>query len=380
MVGLIAVGTVGRLVWAFASHGVAPDIEALQIVANDLRDRPLELYGSERWPYPAAFVPVAAFCDVVADALGLPFHGVVQVPAILADALIAWLVAWALLPRYGERVAVAGCALVAASPIFVLISGYHGQIDAVAILPALVGVLLWVRGVPNRALWAGLLIGLGAAVKQPPLFLVLALLPTVLNRREAFTLVASAVAVPLASLLPFLIAEPSLTIDGVTANRGVPGFGGLSAFLQPELTRYWATLDGDVGPNSAVEVLTDAQNWIVGAAVLATGVLLWRKRVEPLPGAVLIWLVVYATNPNFAFQYLIWGLPFFIIAGHLRATAVLTAMATPPAVILLLHPDVDSSGWLYWVLVQTLWLALVATAALTWARTARSGPELRWRA
>ena len=376
MLGLIVVGTIGRLVWAFASHGVAPDIEALQIVANDFRDRPGELYASERWPYPGAFVPVAVLCDVVADFLGLPFHGVVQVPAILADALIAWLVAGALLPRFGERVAIAGAALVSASPIFVLISGYHGQIDAVAILPALAGVLLWLRGVPNRALWAGLLIGLGAAVKQPPLFLVLALLPTAVDRRERLTVAAAAVAVPFASILPFLVAEPSVTFEGVTANRGVPGFGGLSAFFQPELTRYWATLDGGVGPNGAVEFLTDAQNWIVGVAVLATGLMLWRRRVEPLPAAVLIWLVVYAANPNFAFQYLIWGLPFFIVAGHLRAAALLTAAATPPAVILLLHPDfLIGSGWFYWCLVQALWLGLVAAAALTWARTARSRPE-----
>ena len=370
VLALIAVGTIGRIVWAFAAEGVAYDIESLQIVANDLRGNFGELYGSERWPYPGAFLPAAALADVVADALGLPFHGVVQLPAIAADAAIAWLVWRALLPR-GERVALAGAALVAASPVFVLVSGYHGQIDSVAVLPALAGVLVWVRGVPNRALWAGLLIGLGAAVKQPPIFLVLALIPTAAAPREAVRLVAAAIAVPLLSVLPFLVAEPSATVEGITANRGVPGFGGLSAFFQPELTRYWATLEQGVGPNGAVELLTDAQNWTVGVAVLATGALFARRRVEPFAAASTIWLVVYATNPNFAFQYLVWGLPFFILTGHLRRVLLLTAAATPPALLLYLHPDLGDDGWIYWTLVQALWLGLVAAAGIGLRRVGR---------
>lgn len=368
LVGLIVAGTIGRIVWAFAAEGVAYDIESLQMVADGMQGDPLAVYGSERWPYPGAFLPVAALADLVADALGLPFHGVVQLPAILADGVIAWVVWRALLPR-GERLAVAGAALVALSPIFVLVSGYHGQIDSVAVLPALLGVLVWVRGVPNRALWAGLLIGLGAAVKQPPIFMVLALLPTAVGVREGLRLAAAAVAVPLASILPFLVAEPTLTVEGVTANRGVPGFGGLSAFFQPELTRYWATLEQGVGPNGAVEFLTDAQNWIVGAAVLGTGLLLIRRRVEPFTAASVIWLVVYATNPNFAFQYLVWGLPFFILTGHLRRVAILTAVATPPALLLYLHPDLGDDGWVYWILVQALWLGLVAAALRVAARS-----------
>ncbi|HEX8646665.1 MAG TPA: glycosyltransferase family 87 protein [Thermoleophilaceae bacterium] len=361
VIALIAAGTIGRIVWAFAAEGVAYDIESLQTVANAMQGDPLEVYASERWPYPAAFLPLAALADVVADALGLPFHGVVQLPAIAADAAIAWVVWRALLPR-GERVALSGAALVALSPVFVLVSGYHGQIDSVAVLPALAGVLVWVRGVPNRALWAGLLIGLGAAVKQPPIFLVLALLPTAVGVREGARLAAAAVAVPVLSVLPFLVADPGTTVEGITANRGVPGFGGLSAFLQPELTRYWATLEQGVGPNGAVEFLTDAQNWIVAVAVLATGALLVRRRAEPFAAASLIWMVVYATNPNFAFQYLVWGLPFFVLAGRLRAAALLTAAATPPALLLYLHPDLGDDGWVYWVLVQAFWLGLVAAA------------------
>ena len=372
MLGLIALGTAGRIVWAFASYGVAPDIEALQAVAHSLQSDPTQLYGEANWPYPAGFVPVAGVCDVVADALGIPFHGVVQLPVIAADAAIAYVVASVLLRRTGdERLALAGAALVAASPLFVLISGYHGQIDAFAILPALLGVLVWAHEVPRRALWAGLLIGLAAAIKQPPFLMVLALLPTAVGWRERGTLVAAAASVPLLSVLPFLATEPGLTADGLTANRGVPGFGGLSAVLQPELTRFWATLDGNVSPNSAVETVTDVQNLLVGAAVVAATVILMRRRTAPLDAACVIWLVVFAVNPNFAFQYLIWGLPFFLAAGRVRWAAILTVAASVPAYLLYFRPDIDESGWLYLVLVQALWLGLTVAAVRVLGRERR---------
>jgi hypothetical protein len=232
-------------------------------------------------------------------------------------------------------------------------------------------VLAWAAGVRRRALVAGLLVGLAASVKQPPIFMLLALLPTAVSRREAAVLVAAAVSVPVASVLPFLALEPRLTLDGLTANRGVPGFGGVSAFVQPELTRAWSTLDARVEASSALRALTDVQNLVVGAAVLVTGALLYRRRVEPLAGAVVVWLVVYATNVNFAFQYLVWGLPFFLAAGHLRAVGAFSVLATAGAFLLLFHPDLGDAGWTYYVVVQAVWLALLAAAAIAVVRVVR---------
>lgn len=43
-----------------------------------------------RWPYPPAYLPIAAVESKVADLLGLPFHGVVSLAPIAADIAIAW--------------------------------------------------------------------------------------------------------------------------------------------------------------------------------------------------------------------------------------------------------------------------------------------------
>ena len=72
------------------------------------------------------------------DTVGLRFDGWIQLPAVLADAGIALGVLWQLL-RCAARPSGCGSArraLVMFGPSFLLVSGYHGQIDSLAILPA----------------------------------------------------------------------------------------------------------------------------------------------------------------------------------------------------------------------------------------------------
>src|SRR3954468_15913814 len=155
LVAVIVAATAGRVALAFATYGVDYDMHSWRIVADALRDPAASVYSTGRYPYPPAFLPVVRLCDALARGTGLPFDGVVQLPAIAADAALAWLAYMFLRGSAG----VAGALIVALGPIFALISGYHGQFDSVAILPAATGVALWVRDVPRRALWTGLLIG-----------------------------------------------------------------------------------------------------------------------------------------------------------------------------------------------------------------------------
>jgi hypothetical protein len=356
----LVLGSAVRVVLAFAIYGATFDIDSLAIVAGHLPGDPVVAYETDRWPYPPGFFPLLELCDAFASATGLPFHGVVQLPSIVADAALAWLVAAALLAwRRNEAVALAGGLLVALGPSFALISGYHGQIDSVAILPAVAGVIAWRELGSRRALPAGALIGLGAAVKTVPLFVVLPLLAGARDARERIRLVAAAVAVPLLVTLPLLARDPAPIVDALTSNRGVPGFGGLSAFVDPETTRTWAAR-GAVEPSQALHDVTSIQNLLVAGAVLALAVLLWRRRVPPLEGLVLLWLTVYVVNPNFAFQYLVWGLPFFVLAGWLWGALAVQAAFLVPGLILYADPPLGDDGWTYLVLVQLAWLAVVA--------------------
>jgi hypothetical protein len=372
--GLIAVGLAVRVAFAFATRGIPYDIDSLDVTARALHGGGQGVYDGVRWPYPGGFLPILAIVEWLRNHTSLPFYGLVKLPSILADLGIAWLVAVAL--RWGgasERRALIGAALVALGPSFIAISGYHGQIDDVAVLPALAGVIVWTRGGERRALWAGLLIGLGVAVKQPVCFAALALMPSAASWRERGVVIAGTVAVPVLSVLPFLITSADDVVRLMRQNNGVPGFGGLSVFVQPELTKHWAVLHGTLPrPNSATLQLVDAQRTIVALGAVAAAGLAWWKRLPPLKAASLIYLTIFVVNPNWGYEYLIWGLPFFIAAGYVEGVALFQAAVLPATLWLYWRPGFLLDGWTYIVAVQVVWFALVATLAYVVARLIRS--------
>ena len=363
--GLIVVGTGIRLWIAFTNYGVTYDTNTAYIVTGLLTSHPLSAYASLRYPYPPGFFPGLLVTHWIATWTGWHYWAVWKIPAILADAGLAATVAWGL-GRLGAEVwkRVAAVALVALGPIFVIVSGYHGQIDAIAILPALAGVIIWRLGGSGRAWQAGLLIGVGTAIKTVPLFMVLALLPTARSRREAAVLIGAAVAVPLVALLPWLVAHQHETAKSLTFNHGVPGLGGLSMLIQPGLTSGW--LHAHLPRiTSTTWFFVHKQNLIVGIAALLTGAYAFWRRMEAVSAASLIWLVVLVINFNWAYQYFIWGMPFFLLAGRLREVALLQLVLLLPAAELYFHFAIGTFAWAYIPLLMIVWFGfLVAAVAL----------------
>jgi hypothetical protein len=369
---IIGAGTVARLVYAFATVGQAYDIESLRLVGQALGHHPLHVYSivnqgegarlgdflAFRWPYPPGYMPLAGL-GVLLSKIGLPFHGAIQLFPIAADAAIAWLVQ-ALLRLRGasERVRLAGVALVMFGPVFFVVSGYHGQVDPVAILPALMALYLWeTSGSRHRALQAGLLIGLAASIKIIPGIMVLALLPSTRDRREWVTLIGASVGLFLVVVAPFLIAD-GRAVRAALGYVGGSGLGGLSMFVQPDLVKAFLLERFDIHASSATITLHDDASALVAGAVAAAGVLVLWFRARPLEAAVLLWLAVYVFNPNWFPQYMVWGLPFFIAAGHLVKVALVQAALVPILLLFYLKPWHDELlVKVYFAIMLCLWLA-----------------------
>lgn len=383
---LLGAGVLIRGVLAFASVGVSFDIESFRLVGAELDDRPLHFYGAlnqdylvggaelYRWPYPSGFVPWIA-ASVGLEKAGLPFHGVIQLPSIAADAAIAWVVQLSLGARgHGDRARLLAAALVALGPSFIAVSGYHGQIDAVAILPALVAIYVWERADPaRRALLAGALIGAGGAVKTVPLLMVIALLPSARSWREAAQLLGAAAAVPLLAMAPFLAADAGGVFDSLRY-AGAPGLGGLSLVVQPGLADSWLK-ELPLDFTGATRALYDGGTVVMAAALGALAAFLLRFRPPALQAVVLLWLTVYVFNPNFFMQYLVWGLPFFLIAGHLWKVAALQVALLPATVILFARPwESDLPTVVYVATMLPLWVVWVVALVLS-ARDAAATPR-----
>jgi hypothetical protein len=369
---LIASGVLMRLAWVAQTGGLTFDMESFRQLAAALGAHPLDLYGDlnpegvYRWPYPPGYFPWVIVSDALAGSGILGFRAAIVLPAVFADAGLAWLV-HAGLGRTGasERARLGAAGAVALGPSFALVSGFHGQIDSVAILPAVAALLVWERGGPRRALAAGLLIGVGASIKTAPGLVLLALLPTVGSRREAATLLGAAVALPLAALAPFLAAEAAGVMRAL-GYGGIPGQGGITLLADPALAHHWVQNRPGVEPNGLVAFLSGHGSLITGTALLAAAAFAARRRMAPREAAVLLWLTFYALGTGFAFQYAIWGLPFLLLAGRLRWALAMQAGLLIPSLIFYAGPfKAPAFIPVYVALMAIVWAGTAAALAAT---------------
>jgi uncharacterized membrane protein len=302
-----------------------------------------------------------------------------RLPPIAADAALAWLVQHMVARRGGSPAArVGSAAAVALGPVFAATSGYQGQLDSVAILPALGALAVWDRpGAGRRALAAGLLIGAGAAVKTAPILMLVALLPTARTRREAALLVAGAAAVPLLALAPFAAADPH-GVAHALRYHGLPGLGGLSLLSQPNLPLGWLAAE-HVRTTGFAHALTEGAALVLLPALALVALTLWRRRpaVDPVTAAALAWLVFYVFGVNFLMQYLVWGLPFFVLVAGWRRVLAAQIVLTPATVLIFAKTDSHAAVWLLYTLPLVL---LWAACAVLLVRAARSRPPTASRA
>jgi hypothetical protein len=376
----VVVGVGARLIVAFSTYGVPFDTHSAYAVKGALETDPLHLYSLvndsqfRAWPYGDGFLPFMVIADWLGQTTGTPFHGWVQVPQILSDAGIAWLVQQYLgLRGASDRVRLAAAGLVILGPSFAVVSGFHGQYDPIAILPAVAALVVWERSPPGtrRGLLAGALIGLAVVTKTSPLLVLFALLPSAREWRERAALCAAVAIVPLTAMAPFLVADGGATLDSLREHRALPGIGGLSLIAQPDLARHW--LEGARVPVSSLsQTLVDNQALITGVLMLPFLVLVFVRRVPPALAATLLWLAFFVFAPGFSQQYVVWALPFALMAGYVRQVAVLQAALLVPTILIYFHADVGSYTPVYVTLMIAIWLALIAVLARLTLRVART--------
>jgi hypothetical protein len=380
---IIAAGGLGiRLFFAFHWFGNG-DILTFGAVGSRTDASPLHAYGGNvgaggvLYPYPPGYLPWLLVSFEGYKHLGIRFDGFVQLLPIAADLAIA-IAVYVYLGWRGatERSRLAGFALVMLGPGFIAISGYHGQMDAVAILPGMLGLMVWERRPQSRrAVESGLLVGLGALIKTVPILLVVPLAVSARSLKEAAKLVACAVGLTVIVCLPFYLAEPE-GFKRVLHYTGVPGRGGFSLVADPSFA-IDRRLSFGLGttPNELANWISRANGPITAIVLVALAAFLFRFRPALIDGAVLLWLSIYVFSPNFLLQYLVWGLPFFIMAGYLRETALLQLAVTPALLITYLsmtrflsivYVVIMIALWVFWV------VALV-TVALRMVRRSRGG-------
>jgi glycosyl transferase family 87 len=366
----LAIRVVLALVFRGTDHLLIEDLAATRVRDGDWH----AVYeGALPWTYPPLFLGWLAGASWLSQISGISFHALAKLGPTLADVGLA-LAVYSYLGWRGaeERWRLTGAALVLFGPTFIATSGYHGQIDSVAILPAVLGLMAWERRPKSTRAWeAGFLIGLGAAVNLVPLLMVLPLLPWASSQREAARLVVAALGTLALALGPLWIA--GIDLHRLTGYAGVPGWGGLSLVLDPGVA--WHNVTVHAGSQSGLTIdLRSAARWITLGVLVAYAGFVFRYRPALIDAAVLLWLAVFTFSPNFFLTYLVWGLPFFIMAGYLLEVAILQAVLVVPTVAyyLTLWPSPSTAlGIAYVPFVFALWLFLVCATIVLVARIAK---------
>ena len=368
--GLLALAGLGaRLFFAFHWFG-SGDLVTFALVGGIADKDLLHTYATNHgfvfWPYPPGYLPVMIEAPKIANDLGIAYDRVIQMVPILADLAIAFAVyvylGWR---NASQAMRLAGFSLVALGPAFIAISGYHGQIDAVAILPGILAFMLWERRpTQGGALGSGALIGLGAVIKTVPLLIILPLLFSARSVREKVQLVGAAAGVVALICLPFYLAEPSGFRHGPLSYSGVPSRGGLSLIADPAFAAARRTdinLTFSAEPSAFASWVSHANGPLTVLVLVLLAGFLYRYRPALIDAVVLLWLAVFVFSPNFLLQYLVWALPFFIMAGYLKEVAALQIALIPALIITYITPSALSDGaadlyvammiglWVFWV-------------------------------
>jgi hypothetical protein len=271
-------------------------------------------YATQLHNWPVLWIYFAASAELVHDATQVPFPILVKLPPIAADATIAFLLA-----RKALRLGLA----YAVSPISILITGYHGQFDALMLAPSFLAWTIWTEGSGVKRLVASALsLGVGVWFKPVPLLLLPVFLPRIGNNRDRalFTLLSLAPAtlgtLPYFVMWPEEVAANFLGYSSWFGQWGYPVVWMVVEYIRNGTIPWWLPDPNRV--SIALRVIYTAGRFILVAAL---GFTWWwtmfHRRATVLHGIIATFAAFYSATVGFGVQYLLWIVP-FALAGRDR--------------------------------------------------------------
>jgi hypothetical protein len=246
---------------------------------------------------------------------GLPFRFWMRVPAIAADLGLG--VVLLSMPGAGPAAAL----VYMLSPVSLLLAVYHGQVHTVAAVLAFVAIWLACR---QSLLAAGVVLGLAVSVRQHFLVLAAPLARTLGARAIPAALAMAAVVVVVnLPLLTSAHAGRTLTPPAGYGTWGytIPLVNGprvLSVLGFPHVSTPALILV------AALPALASVAHFAWAAAFAAR--VWWGRPLDAWRAALLFLVGFYAVTPSWGIQWLIWALPFWVVADR-RGAVVYSAIA-----------------------------------------------------
>lgn len=272
-----------------------------------------DVYTSEsavnRHPYLPLQMYWMALAYRLAEAVPLPFVQIVRLAPIVADVLVALIIALHLRHSASSAVGLQGGLLYALNPVTVFVSAYHGQFDAI---PALF-LLLAALTVAHSAIVSGAWLGLGIWIKSWPVLGLPVLLTKPKDWSKKLGFLLPVVGIPLSGVIVYL-----LVFQGnlwTVINRAASYNWGVGVWGYTYFFRLFSLL---------VPRLGEVFNWLtqngryVTLVVLGFIWLLKARKEVAVAGVLTVLVGFFAVTHAFSIQYLMWVVPFAVINRERR--------------------------------------------------------------
>lgn len=300
----VAAAFVARLAAILASDRVVADVLRYRRVAAHVLDVSWDPYQAPRlYPYPPVWVWVEAGAEWIARHSGLSFAVLVKLPVLAAEvAIVALLVGWG-----AERGGAARWAawIYALHPVAVLVSGFHGQFESLALLMLLLAIRAFERG---RLDAAALALAAGIALKSFPVLAVPVFLLRVRGSAARLRFLVLAL-LPTAALL-----VPYLAHDAAAVARELFGYGGVADFGWIGALRGWRWVsEGTLARGEARfhgSLIPAAKVLFLGAYAMVVARMARRELVAAVLAVFVAFLTFYGA---LSAQYLLWVVPLAVL-------------------------------------------------------------------
>lgn len=291
-----------RLGAVLVSARTTVDVLRYHKVAEHVLDVSWNPYQAPRlYPYPPLWVWFEAAAGWL-ERQGLPFAVVVKLPLVAADVgIVALLAAWSRRAAW----------LYALHPVSVLVTGFHGQFDALMVLFVLAAVRWHEQGALDRT---ALALAGAIATKSVPVLLLPFFWLAIPAGRPRLRFAALALGPVVLLLLPYALHDLG------ALRRELLGYGGIADFGWIGVVRGWRHAATGVLLKSRPDVwgalVPAAKVCFLGAYVVLVAAQASRRLTMPLPVAscvvFLTFLVFYGA---ISAQYLLWPVAFGALLG-----------------------------------------------------------------
>jgi hypothetical protein len=358
----LGIGLILRIVVVALAKGHTPHDVAVsfQKVGASVVHRvdPLTALPAHQWN----FLPFSDYLLAAEFKTGLAWQIAVKLLPVACDvATIALLGAFAR-PAWRDTARL----IYALSPLAILVSAWHGQIEPIAVMLGLCALLLARRG---RAVGAGIVLGAAVASKTWPLLFAPGVFRDLPRSRwwQAAAAAVAVVAVLLASIPPVLHGSIRHDLKIILGYRSFVGSWGWSGIL-----RYLhVTGAGYSGP----QIDTYQHVGTLLTAVTLAVVLVAFRRCPGPDLTVALLLAFLAVTAGFGPQYLLW--PAALLCASQRAAGyVYLLLASAYTALFYLYAFPRGENFTGWpgALLQLCSIALIiaAVAAMPWSERAQS--------